>query len=224
MWKHTRSQFRGYKDCSRNIHFHVHVNRPVSFLVFVTCSFLWEEHVTPRRPLWGWNTWRGPFNLRGRPIFLPANGSITHEIVCCTLAVICKKNIDSLLLLPFKEKEGFSDGVFPSAEIKLAIKMQFGPSLWRLFRRNQLELTVCSWLRAVPRCTTRVNETQARQSEIISWFWWGSVCVSALSASTAWKCYFVFCLIPGFCCWYVTIRGTQRLFSVKYLLGEANIA
>ena len=26
-----------------------------------------------------------PSNLRGRPIFLPANGSITHEIVCCTL-------------------------------------------------------------------------------------------------------------------------------------------
>ena len=169
---------------------------------------MWEDHVTPRIPLWRWNTWRGPSILRGRPIFLRANGSITHEIFCCTLAVIPEKNIDSLLLLPCKEKEGFSDGVFPSTEIKLAIKMQFGPTLWRSFRRNQLELTDCSWLRAVPFCTTRVSETHARQSEIISWFWRGSVCASALSASTAWKCYFVFCLIPGFCCWYVTIRGT----------------
>ena len=71
--------------------------------------------------------------------------------------MISEKNIDSLLLLPCKEKEGFSDGVFPSTEIKLAIKMQFGPTLWRSFRRNQLELTDCSWLRAVPFCTTRVR-------------------------------------------------------------------
>ena len=67
--------------------------------------------------------------MRGRPIFLPANGSIAHEMVCCTLAVVPKKNIDSLLFLPKRQKEGFSDGVFPSAENKLTIKMQFGPTL-----------------------------------------------------------------------------------------------
>ena len=54
--KHTRSQFRGYKDCSRNIHLRVHANPLVSFLSFVMSSFVWEEHVTPRVPLWRWNT------------------------------------------------------------------------------------------------------------------------------------------------------------------------
>ena len=60
-----------------------------------------EEHVTK------------PFNLSGRPMCLPANESITHEIVCCTLALISKKNIDSLVLLPLKEKGGVFRRCFP---------------------------------------------------------------------------------------------------------------
>ena len=63
--------------------------------------------------------------------------------------MISEKNIDSLPLLPFKEKEGFSDGVFPFAEIKLAIKNAIWTNIVTLIPKN---LTRANCLQLIGSC------------------------------------------------------------------------
>ena len=156
--------------------------------------FVWEEHVTPRIPLWRWSTWRGPSNLRGRPIFLPANGSITHEIVCCTLAVISKINTDSLLLLPFNEKGGVFGRCFPFYWDQISNKNAIWTNIVTLILKK---LTQANCLQLIESCSPLHNKGRCGYSIVrkVSWNFKGATLIKLQPASNLIMSFPIFQLI-----------------------------